>query len=521
MAAGDVIFFTIGYTSASAGSTKPNYPIKKKYKQTEQTIYPSFPSSYIAYEDQEYWFPYDSLEVSEENYIPYETGDEFGWNEDTRKHKPNLGKANPNLRKYSVLPAGTRIYYANNIYVSTDYYFNWSDTEFSNSQNPYSSNRVNKWRKFEDTSDNWVQYWYHPGKKRFYPFKDSAILLALSDDGEFETSKWDLFIGDTEDVNLTNLTISQINEIISTGSTPLAAAATVSSIDTNVVTVNTSTESDIGESENDIIDGYFSSEILSTAPEVTTITIAPRSRSGINPVRGGGRPRGPRGRDNRSPGVSQKPSMIQEYKHPRTGRNKRSRFVFDYTPNNISYTNIGSLWTEIDRINNSPIVDFKNFKHMKISFEFVVSDKSSGIASLYTSCEDQLIQLRKMAARPEFVRFVNFDTLFNKFLTYPKVMLRGNNTSFAIVDMSISSVQRARPDNTTGYSGEINRAVINMTVQEVSTSSPDLIIMPSISPASLNPGKPGEGGGDPETCEKRLSETANLIGPFARESTCL
>lgn len=517
MAAGDVVFFTVGYTSASTGSTKPMYPIKKKYRQTEQTNFPIFPSSYEVFDVQEYWFPYDDLEVSEENYIPYENGDEFGWNEAQRKHKPDVAKANPNLRKYSLLPSGTRIYYANNLYIATDYYFNWTDTEFARTRNPYASNRVNKWRKFNDTADDWVQYWYDPIKTRFYPLKDSNILLALAADGEFDQVKWDLFAGDVDGINLTSLTTSQIDELISLGSTSGAAAAAVAGVDNSVIDSNLADPTPFTENDSEIIEDDFPSVLLPGTPRVITGTVIPRRRLGIMPVRGG---RVPQAQRSVRTGNNQKPAMIQEFRHPITGKQARSRFVFEYNPNNISYTNIGALWTEIDRVNNSPIVDFKNYKHMKISFEFVVSDKSGGIASLYTSCEDQLLQLRKIAARPEFVRFVNFDTLFNKFLTYPKVMLRGNNTAFAIVDMSISSVQRTRPNNS-GDFGEINRAVVNMTIQEVSTSGPDLIIMPQISPAPLNPGKPGENGGDVQLCVELLTSTTGVTGPAATERQCV
>ncbi len=507
MALGDVTLITVGYTSTAGNSTKKMYPIKRKYKQVERTDNPIFPSSYQLFDTTYYWFPYDELNVTEENYVVYESGDEIGWQESPRKHKPAVAKASPDLKKYDLIQSGTRIYYANNIYEATAYYFNWTDTKLGLRRNPYFSNRVNKWRRFDDLSNDWVQYWYHPFLKRFYPLEDSSIVLELPDSGDFDQEKWDLFIGDAQDMNLQNLTISQIEELVAGGFSPGAAAAAVANIDNKVVAANVSDTTPLENSTRQLSEITTHSDPTSEAPKPIAATVIPR----------GGVPTNQRRRRERTrpSGVTNSPSMIQEYKNPINGEQRRERFTFDYAPNNISYTNIGSTWTEIERINNAPIVDFKNFKHMKISFEFVVGDKAGGISSLYTSCEEQLFQLRKMAARPEFVRFVNFDTLFSKFLIYPKLLPNGNNTAFAIVDMSISSVQRAREDSTTGYSGEISRATVNMTVQEVSTSSPDLIIMPRMIAAPLNPGKPNEGGGDPETSRRKLTQTPGVTGKAA------
>lgn len=494
MAFGEVVFFTVGYTSASASasvaSTRPNYPIKKKYRQVENTRYPSS-SSYEIYDAQEYWFPFDDLEVSEENYIPYSTGDEFGWNELSRKHKPDAAPANSDKSNYPIFEPGTRLYYSEEIYEATDYYFNWTDTSLSPQSNPYNNNRINKWKRIDDESSSWTQYWYHPRIKQFFPLEDSESLLQLPDDGDFEATKWDIFNGSTDNVNITTLTSSVVNELIATGSTPLAAAAAVASIDNKVIESTSSQISPLDISTNALVEAIAHADktTISDKPVTATVVAASSSSTASNTSAG-------------TSSVTTIPAMIQEYKNALTGAQEIDRFDFLYAPNNISYTNIGSQWSEIERVNNAPIVDFKNFKHMKVSFEFVVSDKTDGISSLYSSCEEQLFQLRKIAARPEFVRFVNLDTLFNRFLIYPQLLLNGNNTAFAIVDMSISSVQRTRPTEAGVYSGEISRATVNMTVQEVSTSSPELILMPRIVAAPLRPGlrppyMPGDDPGEP------------------------
>jgi hypothetical protein len=60
-----------------------------------------------------------------------------------------------------------------------------------------------------------------------------------------------------------------------------------------------------------------------------------------------------------------------------------------------------------------------------------------------------------------------------------------------------------------------------MTVQEVSTSSPDLIIMPRMVAAPLNPGKPNGGPGDVETCVELLTSTTGVTGKAATPKKCV
>jgi hypothetical protein len=61
------------------------------------------------------------------------------------------------------------------------------------------------------------------------------------------------------------------------------------------------------------------------------------------------------------------PTMIQ-----RTADNTTAlTYEFTLKPNNVSYSNIGVTWTDIERVANFPLVDYKNNKLMKISFEFL------------------------------------------------------------------------------------------------------------------------------------------------------
>ena len=164
---------------------------------------------------------------------------------------------------------------------------------------------------------------------------------------------------------------------------------------------------------------------------------------------------------------------------------------------------MGSEWSEIDRVNNTPFVDFRNFKLMKISFEFIVGDSNN----LFTSCDDQIALLRKMAMRPEPVIFLGFDQMFNEQMTYPTVS-GGSGVEFAIVDMSINSIQRTRvassggSDQNISPNGNINRATVSMTLQELPINKQQLYKLPKLAPDIVIPKIPTT---TKDTCKKSIS----------------
>jgi hypothetical protein len=200
--------------------------------------------------------------------------------------------------------------------------------------------------------------------------------------------------------------------------------------------------------------------------------------------------------------------MIQIYRgEDGRWKNEPERFIFDYRPNNVSYSNLGAEWTEVDRVNSTPLVDFRNFKLMKISFEFAVGDNNN----LYTSCDSKLSQLRRMAMRPEPVIFLGMDKMFSEQMIYP-ALTGGSGVEFAIVDMSINSIQRTRISESADAalalspSGEINRATVNITIQELPISNQQLTKMPKLIPDKVVPAKPTEGRTD--LCRRTVSTAA-------------
>ena len=194
------------------------------------------------------------------------------------------------------------------------------------------------------------------------------------------------------------------------------------------------------------------------------------------------------------------PTMIQ-----RTSDSSLTRtYEFTLKPNNVSYSNIGVTWTDIERVANFPLVDYKNNKLMKISFEFVVDSQPSYVSSLYDSCEHKLRLLKKMAETPELVVFTNFDSLFSGITNSSQVKYR----QWAIAEMSFNSIQRTPGGSSSSDSaqGSISRATVSITIQEVRLNEDQLIFMPLLKKDPIPPTPPPRKTTDFEICVRRASE---------------
>lgn len=478
MALGDIIFATIAHTASDPASGRKNYPIKRKYRQSQDTQRPSWPSSYTVLSTEKYWMPHLDVSVADFNYITYNDGDEYAWsasggmsasggNSASGIVRGPIQPAPAVSRKFSLYPANTRIVWAGAIYEVTQYMFDWAFTEFDGANNPYKTARVQKWKKLSDTSENWTQYWYHPLLRRFYVLAETDQLQDLPDFGEADQSRWDRFIGDAKDLNLQNFDLAQIRELISRGASQSTARATV-----NALTTQTTGTSTAATTESSVAPNY-------------------RPRTGTFSV----------------PGISgtldtgNRARMVQ--RAPNRGfdpRNLAYVYEFNLRPNNISYSNLGVTWTEIDRVNDYALVDYRSNKLARISFEFLVEANSGGKSSLYEDCETQLNQLQTMANRKEQVIFLNFDSLFGR--AAPDDLTK-RYRAWVIFDMSINSVQRVLESP----SSSIARATVNMTIQEVQNTPDQVIFMPRLRKVPQTPRrKCTQNCGDTELCPRYFTD---------------
>lgn len=482
MAYGDIKLFTIEWTSASVSSLYKNYPIKKKYKQTIVTNSPSWPDSYTLYSDTKYWFPFTDVAISDENHIEYNENDEFTFDISNYVRKSKAASPARNKQETSAIQPGTRVIFANDIYQSLTNQFKWADTGFSEESNPYTTESIPLWKRMSDASSTPIYFWYHPFLRRFFPIEQKPEISVLPFSDNFNESKWESFIGDATEINLENFTARQIQELVSTGVPFSGATQVIENLD-SIVKRSLSGERVPGSWSADgrfeTIAPFIDDERLYPkdtgfeSSSTTSVKVTRRVRSGV--VTGGG--------STGEFGVFSvdKPQMIQYYtKSDGSTASTPERFVFDYRPNNVTYSNIGSEWTEIERVNNTPYIDFKNFRLMKINFDFVVGDANN----LYTSIDAKLKRLRTMAMRPEPVIFLGFDSMFQEQIIVP-TMTGGSGIVFAIVELQITSAQRSRAGDgsappTLGDvpSGSINRATVSMTIQELPLEGPQLIVLP-------------------------------------------
>jgi hypothetical protein len=487
MAYGNLLYVTVGYTQSDNASLRKGYPIKQRYKQTSDVASPQFPEHYTLISNEMYWLPFLDVATNEANYIEYEAGDEYGWSDDQAKRAPQIPYSNPRTTKYDDYPINQKIVYANTIYVATRFTFDWGLSGLPLSENPYKSSTIRKWRKFTDTSDTWVQHWYHPLLKKFFVLANIDAITELPDFDEPTQSRWDRFIGDAKDMNLDNFSFAQIKELISQGSSSSAASALVASLDERSMAIGGATAgraTQTAQVRTGTTQGAVGSFTVNSqgSAQIGTSTSAP---------------------DNL-------PKMIQRTASATSSQKVvLDTYIFNLRPNNIQYTNIGITWTEVDRVNNFPLVDYRNNKLMKISFEFVVESYTQNISSLYEDCESRLHQLQRMANRPELVVFTNFDSLFDEAAIFTP--LEANYREWAIVEMSINSVQRT-PQGSNVEVGRISRATVSMTIQEVRLTKDQVIFMPKLRKVPKVPTTPTPGG-DPTPCINYATDSApNNLG---------
>jgi hypothetical protein len=464
MAYGDILLITVAYTSSDPSSLRKHYPVKKRYRQTTTSRSPEFPTDYALYPlptlanpSKTYWFPYTSITPSDALYVEYVYGDEYAWNDIDWKRPALISAPNKNLLKSYDFPVSERRIYSNAAYECTQYVFNWTDTNYPESKNPYRTNIIRKWRRLDDTSVNWAQFWFHPQLKRFYPLENTDALQMLPDPDLFNSGAWSSFAGDAKEINLANFTLAKIRELVSAGYSESSATALINSNEAKAAGPEA-----IAKKVN--IGGDRLEAKVGSVAEATVKTVSVLTSTAVS-----------------SSPVSQGAKMTQIFTQA-NGESDSVSFEFKYRPNNVTYTNIGAEWTEIDRVNNTPLVDFRHFKLMKVSFDFVVGDN----LNLMSNCDDDLKKLRQMASRPYPVALTGLDNMFAEQLSFYKDD-KAKQMVFVIADLSITSAQRSNGVGSESSLGKINRATVSITLQEIPLSGVQLIVMPKLKPDSIKP----------------------------------
>ena len=207
------------------------------------------------------------------------------------------------------------------------------------------------------------------------------------------------------------------------------------------------------------------------------------------------------------------PQMVQMYRQPNRTAPEVARHVFNPKPGQVSYSNLGSDWQDIERAGQIPLVDWKSYKLMTVSFQFVVVPSNSYRMGAFSenatdteinlSIDDDLRNLRAMATRPFPVILYGFDDMLNVQLRYPESD-KARGVEFVIADMTMSAVHRT-------VEGAINRATVDITLREIPLEAISLIEMPKLVPLTV---KPPIVNGDIEYGERRLfTDDSNISLP--------
>ena len=201
------------------------------------------------------------------------------------------------------------------------------------------------------------------------------------------------------------------------------------------------------------------------------------------------------------PSTQQRAGDIQTYPALRQLANGRlSQYPFRYPPTSIQFDSLAPEWVEVERPGFVPIVGLRQYRLMRVQFEFLVTNSFDGI---WYSVDDELILLRQMASSTAPTYFQGMD----KLLTIP-VNLPGSNRRnasglfFRIVDFNVNSLRR----NT---KNEITAAQCSMTLQEDFELATKAVSMPAINyPPILKPRvKSGKSG---TTSGQGLCKLSNL-----------
>lgn len=480
-----------------SNSKYKGYAIYKKFKVTDyRYAKPDEPegAGWTPMGNEEYWRP--NHEFSK-NFLDYSEGDEIntqvyafrqiGANgkdpngEDTSK----LGKTNAlSSPVYNFSAIGTSKLFVSDIYRATFQYVRWDGLYAG--VNPYLGSMVQVWVKVTGTGltkDNGQTYWYHPLLQKFFSIPKTANYLIGA-------------VGEkTED----SLIEGKILALIAEGNTRAQAEALIESPTPAAGTPGSGSGTGGASAGGKNQNGSRSEQ---TAAPKAAIKATVRVRGNFGFVA----PGEPEGGE---------PQMVQYYKSGDSQLQTTARHFFLPKPNQINYQNLGSEWTEIERVGRIPLVDWKNHRLMKVSFQFLVVPGNTYRTGAFgetaddgitISIDEKLENLRNMSARPYPVILYGFDDLLIN--ANPFSMSTGAGVQFVINELTISSLVRTA-------TGSINRATCDITLQEVPIEYINIISLPKLVPGQIIPPTPtidGPDFGERATFESRTQKYKSSTG---------
>ncbi len=481
---GYTFFKEVSRTKGDAASIYKGYPIYEKYIMRNKVPVPLQGTG-------KFWRPFFPLSGSE--YIPYTANAEYLTQtppltdeqmsyitEDGRKRQRGCPPIEDTTTK------GYKRIFKNDFYTHTGAYVPVSvilNEVYGSAFNPYTGNSISIY------------------------VKDATTLNALSSMESGQTYWWDRCgermlaiprlpvsqLAHPSQLMAVSIREGRILARMATGMTRLAATEEVDNIDKIIPTPGGGGAGGGGKAEDGT--GTTASDKTKAKASIRT-TLKVRGNFGYVGV--GAR-------------AGNEPQMVQMYQQPNKTSPEVARHIFNPVPSQISYSNIGSDWQDIERAGQIPLVDWKSYKLMTVSFQFLVVpvnqyrlgafSESPTENTINLSIDDDLRNLRAMATRPFPVILYGFDDMLNTQLRYPESD-KPRGVEFVIADMNMSAIHRT-------VNGEINRATIDITLREVPLEAISLIEMPKLTPLKVNPPPPDF---PPDYGKRRLfTDDSNVI----------
>lgn len=403
---------------------------------------------------------------------------------------------------------GEVIDYGNKQYRCTNRTINWkyiSDqkymgTSYKAMDNPYFYDDIQVWTllptdpaysfTYSGTGRTVVSfYWYHPKNKAFYPLPDAYGFVGLMND---KSAK------DFVDFSLSLLGLRRGDK----------STALQNQFSELVTTLKNLIPEDQGNFRSSVFSALVSyyAETYNISPEAATAAVneayGKSTKSGTVKLGGGKGKKATNNGTGSNGGITvavrgsfregyspydgsdtSSPQIVQQYRLPGFTEPVTRRYIFPLRPNQISYSNIGSEWTEIPRSGAIPLVDWKAHKLMQVSFQFIVvpdregsldrppNSKQPYANEITLSIDNQIRTLNQMASAPYPIVLLGFDEMLTNEVRYP--FNSGRGVEFVITDFTVSSMFRT-------VDGALNRAECSITLREVPIESIAYIDFPAL-----------------------------------------
>jgi hypothetical protein len=180
--------------------------------------------------------------------------------------------------------------------------------------------------------------------------------------------------------------------------------------------------------------------------------------------------------------------------------------VFDIIPNSFEFSQLSSVWNEVERSGNYAMVDWSKYNLTKCTFRFLIAGKrtdtvDAGTANvksvvvndgLDVDIDGQIENLRAMGGGPFPVVLHNLNTLTSTSFRFPYVN-NTRNIQWVIADMSITAT-RMTPNGR-----KMAAAEVSITLNEYPVIARDIIALPPLAPD--NP--------VPKTCKPKPCKKTN------------